>query len=190
MKRRDFLTGGAAIVCGTGVANAAGGWNTVQPQIEPESGVGSIHRSSTQYVVDDLGTTDQVFSGRFITEPPERRVFTDAAVNDGSETFQQPIEVTNFDTEFLLLFEARMATEDRFGVYSRFSPEWIGWRTVSLPLSTHPWGEIGPEHSDAEALVYTGLMRFSSDATPSSGRAVVYNSEGTAIRKRFSISSH
>lgn len=189
MKRRDFLTGGAAIVFGTGVANAAGGWNLVHPQIENEYGVGSIHRSSIRYVVSDLGTTDQVFSGRLITEPPDRRVFTDAAVNDGSEIFQQPIEETDFDTEFLLLVEAR-ATEDRFGVYSQFSPEWIGWQTISIPLTTRPWGEIGPEHRDAEELVYTGLMRFSSDATPSSGRAVVYNSEGTAIRKRFSISSH
>lgn len=192
MKRRDMLSGGAALVFGIGIAKATIGWDEVRPQITHEFGVGTLHRSATRFIVGGLdAATAHSFFTRLITASPERQILTDAAVTDGPEALQRTLHETDFNTGFLLLVEARMSVEDRFGIYSRDLPEWIGWQSVSFPLYTRPWVDTGAELGPAEAdqLIYTTVLQFDCESSPEAGRAVVYRGTGDTVRQRLSVSS-
>lgn len=193
MRRRDFLYGGAALLFGTSIVNAAGGWSLVQPKIDIMSGVGSLHRLSNRFVVNGLGgEIDNWFYTRLITEPPNQQIFTDlpADTTGHTEAFQRRLRETNFSEQFLLLIEARMSVENRYGIYGRSFPKWTGWDTVSFPVYTDFWGDIEPD-ADANELVYTTLIRYRCDNPPTSGQISIYRDFASdVVRQHLPVSSN
>jgi hypothetical protein len=190
MRRRNFLYAGGALACGAGIAEVAGGWNLVQPSVEQKLGVGTLHQASTRLITDGLGPDDsRSYYARLITETPEQRLFTEESTNTSDfKALRNSVQETDFSTSFLLLVEARMSFQNRFGITSWSSPGWAGWRVISIPIAKYGWGEVEPELAGADELITTTIIQYSSGVTPDSGRALLYEQKfSDQIQQRLSF---
>ena len=190
ISRRNLLYAGGALVCGAGIADAAGGWNLIQPTVEHSLGIGTLHRASDRLVAGGLGPNDKRnYYARLITERPTEELFPHKPTK-GSDTkhLQKAVMGVDFDASFLLLVQARMKFHDRVGINSMSRPRWVGWRIISIPLILREWGKVQPELVGADQLISTNIIQFECDSTPKSGRAVLRDQmNDNSIQKRLSI---
>ncbi|WP_158589338.1 hypothetical protein [Halococcus sp. IIIV-5B] len=190
MKRRNFLYAGGALVCGAGIANAAGGWNLIQSSVEADYAFGTLNRPSDRLVATGLGPNDNPpYYARLITKPPEQQLFPNISTNGlDTKSLRDMVAETDFERSYLLLIQARMKFQDRFGIYPQSEPQWVGWRTLSIPLYTENWGTVQPNLQGANELVSTNMIRFKSETTPQSGHALLYEGlTGGSVQERISI---
>ena len=190
VSRRNLLYAGGALVCGAGIADAAGGWNLVQPTVEHSLGTGTLHRASDRLVAGGLGPNDErSYYAQLITEHPTEELFPHKPTR-GSDTkhLQKAVMGVDFDTSFLLLAQVRMKFHNRVGISSMSRPRWDGWRIISIPLTLREWGKVQPELVGADQLINTHIIQYKCDTTPKSGRAVLRGQvNDNSVQKRLSI---
>ncbi|MFC6724385.1 hypothetical protein ACFQE1_08365, partial [Halobium palmae] len=134
------------------------------------------------------------YYGDLFTEPPADTPFLsgegDENDDDDRPDYAGRVADADYDSEFLLLLEARVPGGEPFGLRSGTGGDarWTGWREIALPFERYDWGELEPELVGEDELVCTSLWTYeaypddeSLDWTPKRATVTVVGENGESV---------
>jgi hypothetical protein len=181
MRRRALLTSAAV-----GTVSLSGCLGTlyspVGADVRSDFGSSHLHPHDNPLVEGGLGDdNDARYHARLVVSPETAPTFLRTSDAETAAQLQRRVEEADFDSRFLLLFEARMSHEAAYHVHNRLSPEptWSGWSTLDIPLETDPATDVADEYyPDAAELVCTALVSYDSKSSPGGAKVTLYDEEG------------
>ena len=181
MRRRALLT--SAAVATASLSGCLGTvYRPVGGDVRSDFGSSHLHPHSDPLVEGGLGDdTDARFHTRLVVSPDTAPTFLRTSDAETAVQLQKRVDGADFDSQFLLLFEARMSHDEAYHVHNRLSPEptWTGWSTLDISLETDPATDVADEYyPDADELVCTALISYDSKSSPGGAKVTLYDSEG------------
>lgn len=181
MRRRALLT--SAAVAAASLSGCLGRvYSPVGGDVRSDFGSSHLHPHDNPLVEDGLGDdNDARYHARLVVSPETAPTFLRSSDDETAVQLQKRVDEVDFDSQFLLLFEARMSHEEAYHVHNRLSPEptWTGWSTLDVSLETDSATDVADEYyPDADELVCTALVSYDSKSSPGSAKVTLYDKEG------------
>lgn len=195
MNRRALLSAGAVSLAGlAGCAGAAR--RRLSGRIEMDVATAVFHPAEEPWFVDGLAadSSDDYRADLFTESPADVDDLLTDHYPRKPRSLENDVRNADYDSEFLLLFEAKMPRDEAYSVLPTIlygDLGWTGWRAVAAPMARNPRDpETLDFADDVDELVATTLVRYAADATPSKAVVTVYDEESggrvlrTAARPR------
>lgn len=190
MRRRALLSSAAALTvslsgCLGTVYRPLGG------EVLADFGHSNLHPVDDPIVEGGLGDdNDDQYYTRLVVSPETAPTFLGAENGANAGDMQRWVDEADFETQFLLLFEARMAHEEAFHVHNLTgtNPEWTGWSTLDITLQADPARDVADEYyPDADELVCTALLSYESKSSPGAATVRLFDDAGQLQAEPFRV---
>ncbi|SDM78736.1 hypothetical protein SAMN04487949_2595 [Halogranum gelatinilyticum] len=181
MRRRALLA--SVAVATTSLSGCLGtAYRPVGGDVRSDFGSSHLHLHDDPLVEGGLGDdNDAQFHTRLVVSPETAPTFLQSSDAESPGHLQNRVADADFDSQFFLLFEARMSHDAAYHVHTRLSPEpnWTGWSTLGIPLETDSATDVADEYyPDADELVCTALYRYESASSPGAAEVTLYDEDG------------
>ncbi|SFL60635.1 hypothetical protein SAMN04487950_4347 [Halogranum rubrum] len=181
MRRRALLA--SAAVATTSLSGCLGRvYSPVGGDVRSDFGSSHLHPHDDPLVEGGLGDdNDAQFHARLVVSPETAPSFLDTERNDTADNMRNRVGDVDFETTFLLLFEARMSREETYHVHNRTgtNPKWTGWSTLDISLETDSATDVADEYyPNADELVCTALISYESKSSPAAAKVTLYDENG------------